>query len=53
MGVVALEDPRRAVPVEVSEAPEGFRTTFVPLGTGVDEPEGVLVLQITTEMLAT
>lgn len=46
--MVDLEDPLRAMPVDVSDAPDGLRVTFVEdkvPGTGVDEPEGVLVLK--------
>jgi len=42
-----LVELRRAAPVDVSEAPEGLRVTFAdgrPPGTGVDDPDGVLVL---------
>lgn len=46
--MVDLEDPLRAMPVEVSDAPDGLRVTFVEvklLGIGVDDPDGVLVLK--------
>lgn len=50
--MVDLEDPLRAMPVDVSDAPDGLRVTFVEvklLGIGVDDPDGVLVLkEITT-----
>lgn len=47
MGVELLEEPRRVTPVLVSEAPDGLRVTFVDdsvPGTGVEDPDGVLVL---------
>lgn len=46
--MVDLEDPLRAIPVDVSDAPDGLRVTLVEvklLGIGVDDPDGVLVLK--------
>lgn len=53
--MVDLEDPLRAMPVEVSDAPDGLRVTFVEvklLGIGVDDPDGVLVLKETMKIIS-
>jgi len=46
VGVLVLDEPRRTTPVVLSPAPEDLRVivlVFTP-GTGVVEPDGVLVL---------